>query len=300
MSQFETLTNKIIEHIDSSDTLPWSKPWEIRYDRDTNTLSGVEKNLATGKYYRGINTTMLSWVRAITPTYRPFWLGYGQCTTLKIKVNKGSKGQPIFYPKIVKDVDNPDRTKLIGFGVSYVFNIADTDYDLTLLDVKDTTEDINPVETISVLDSGEQIIKGYNNCPPIKEEGNRACYSPTYDKISMPNRDQFKTLECYYKTLFHELIHSTGHRTRLARSGIVKFDTFGSDQYSYEELIAEFGSVFITSITGMQCNTDDLRNSAAYIQGWKKKIKEDPMILPKAAGAAEKAVKYILNNNNLS
>ncbi len=37
-------------------------------------------------------------------------------------------------------------------------------------------------------------------------------------------------------TLFHELTHSTGHKSRVGRDGIEHLNTFGSESYSKEEL----------------------------------------------------------------
>ena len=40
---------------------------------------------------------------------------------------------------------------------------------------------------------------------------------------------------------------------------------------------------------------ESFRNSAAYIQGWLKSLRNDKRLIVMAAGAAEKAVKFILN-----
>ena len=47
--------------------------------------------------------------------------------------------------------------------------------------------------------------------------GDRACYSPLFDTITMPEGTDFTTREHYYQTLFHEIIHSSGHEKRLKR-----------------------------------------------------------------------------------
>jgi antirestriction protein ArdC len=52
----------------------------------------------------------------------------------------------------------------------------------------------------------------------------------------------------YYSTLFHELVHSTGHPSRLDR---VFGKLFGDKLYSKEELIAETGAAFLCAITEM-------------------------------------------------
>ena len=52
----------------------------------------------------------------------------------------------------------------------------------------------------------------------------------------------FDSPETFYITLFHELVHSTGHQTRLNRQTLVEGDGMGGKVYSEEELVAEMGS----------------------------------------------------------
>ena len=109
----------------------------------------------------------------------------------------------------------------------------------------------------------------------------------------MPDRPSFEKPEGYYSTLFHELGHSTGHATRLARKGIA--DTvaaFGSDTYGREELVAEMTSAFLCGHTGIEPAT--LENSAAYVAGWLKVIRQDARLVVTAAAQAQKAADYIL------
>ena len=74
----------------------------------------------------------------------------------------------------------------------------------------------------------------------------------------IPDVRRFEDIREYYSTLFHELVHFTGHESRLARP--IK-NSFGSDQYSKEELIVEMGSCFLCGITGIAPGIID--NSAA-------------------------------------
>ena len=68
-----------------------------------------------------------------------------------------------------------------------------------------------------------------------------AFYSVTDDKICMPPRESFKSANSYYATMLHEIAHSTGHPSRLNRPLNNKF---GTKDYAYEELIAEFSKCF--------------------------------------------------------
>ena len=118
---------------------------------------------------------------------------------------------------------------------------------------------------------------------------NMASYSKGLDRVRMPNKERFDSNGEYYCTLFHELTHSTAHDTRVGRD---MGKSFGDDDYSNEELIAEIGACFICSSVGIEQTFD---NSAAYIKGWLKKLKDDKKLIVKAASQAKKAAEYILD-----
>ncbi|WP_254660741.1 zincin-like metallopeptidase domain-containing protein [Brevibacillus laterosporus] len=83
---------------------------------------------------------------------------------------------------------------------------------------------------------------------------NRSSYSPLFDLIRIPSMCYFKNVEEFYCTLFHEILHSTGHRTRLNRSGVIGKVIFGSETYSREELIAELGAAMLCGV----CRIDNM------------------------------------------
>jgi len=91
--------------------------------------------------------------------------------------------------------------------------------------------------------------------------------------------------------LFHELTHSTGHISRLGREGIEHINAFGSESYSKEELIAELWAAMLCGATGIERGTLD--NSASYLSGWLKRLREDSRLIISAASAAQKAADYI-------
>ena len=111
----------------------------------------------------------------------------------------------------------------------------------------------------------------------------------------MPNRELFAQAPEYYSTLFHELVHSTGHRSRLARKGIESGSArYGSPTYSREELVAEMGAAYLCGRAQIEKAT--LENSAAYIRGWIAKLRGDASLAVKAAGAAQRASDFILKS----
>ena len=80
----------------------------------------------------------------------------------------------------------------------------------------------------------------------------------------MPANNLFVNDEAYYTPLFHEPAHSPGHETRLIHKELIEHDGFGCENYSNEELTAEFTATFLSGITGIHPAT--INNSAAYIQ----------------------------------
>ena len=146
-----------------------------------------------------------------------------------------------------------------------------------------------PENTFAGIPAAENIVAGFSG-PKVTEGGNRACYQASLDRVTVPAKGQFASEGEYYSTLFHELAHSTGHKSRLDRKE-VGASTFGSEPYSVEELTAELTSAFLCHEAGID-NT--LENSAAYIQGWMAKLKDDPKAFITAAGRAQKAADFIL------
>lgn len=146
----------------------------------------------------------------------------------------------------------------------------------------------------------EKILNDYWNRENITIEhvkGDKAFYSPMFDKIQLPLFEQFKQSEEYYSTAFHESVHSTMKTSRCNRQEDRKGKvvSFGSEEYSKEELVAEVGSAQLMNIVGIE-TTKSFRNSTAYIQSWLKVLRNDNKFIVSASSKAEKAVNYILGN----
>ena len=143
------------------------------------------------------------------------------------------------------------------------------------------------------IERAEQIITGMPYRPEIKHGGNRAAYSPMLDYVKLPEPTSFELPEEYYSTAFHELSHATGHESRVGRKGVLEPSYFGSHEYSKEELVAEMAACFLCGHAGIENST--IENSAAYIAGWLRSLKNDKALLIHAAAQAQKASDYILN-----
>lgn len=126
-----------------------------------------------------------------------------------------------------------------------------------------------------------------NACPT-------ATYNFEHDEVRCPCRLQFDCDADFFGTLFHELVHSTGHKSRLARPGFNPSVSKG--QYDQEELIAELGSLYLL---GICCYNDGkvFDQSVAYIKHYKAETKTSDEDLRIIARMAEKAVDYILGDD---
>jgi antirestriction protein ArdC len=145
------------------------------------------------------------------------------------------------------------------------------------------------------IDEAELIVANIPHRPALETAGSKAFYNSLTDRVTMPARGLFTMAKEYYATLLHELIHSTGHSTRLARKTITEAAPFGSATYSKEELRAELGSAFLCAEAGISPAV--IENQAAYVAGWLSKLHEDRKLLINATAQAQKAADFILGRN---
>ena len=131
------------------------------------------------------------------------------------------------------------------------------------------------------------IVENARLCPIING-GSLPFYSLSRDQIVMPKTSAFKTLAAYYHTLFHEMVHATDHPSRLDRKSGGR-----GESYAKEELIAEIGASFLSNTAGILSEIE-FENSAAYVAGWLKALKDDRKLIVHAASAAQKAADFIL------
>jgi antirestriction protein ArdC len=271
MSVYEKITQGIIEQLEQG-TVPWRKPWR----------STLPKNLVSQKPYRGINTVVL----AMHGRTSPYWATFRQIKKAGGSVRKGERGTHIVFTNWFKVEDEETgEERQLPFLKSYtVFNLDQT----TGIEVQDE----EPPMPITPIERCEEIARAMPPGPTIRHNGgSSAFYRPPTDSVHLPLRDNFGSAEGYYSTLFHELVHSTGHQSRLARKGVTEITGFGTDAYSNEELVAELGAAFLCGRTGIAPHT--LENSAAYIDNWLSKLKSDKKLVVIAAAQAQKAVDFI-------
>lgn len=115
------------------------------------------------------------------------------------------------------------------------------------------------------------------------------------DFVNMPKPETFTTSEGYYQTLFHELTHSTGHKSRLDRADMTAGEGKSSSSYAREELTAEMGASFLSAAAGIATEQTE-ENAVAYIQNWLERLKNDKKLVVQAASKAQRAAEMILGH----
>ena len=275
---YEKITDRIVAMLEGG-TIPWRKP------RNAN---GGPTSLSTGKAYRGINVMILGITGMIEGYSSPFWGTYKQISENGGQIQKGAKSTPVTLWKPLEKMDENGNPKKAFFMTTFnVFNADQAEWE------EGKKPSIPDMVEHDALENAEQIIAQYlANGPSLGFGGDRACYSPSRDHVQMPEMGSFKSVEGYYSTMFHELTHSTGHASRLAREGVTEGHSFGDALYSKEELVAEMGAAFLCMVAGIDPDTT-LANSAAYVKNWLSVLKNDPKMIVQAAGKAQRAADLI-------
>ncbi len=290
---FQAVTELILEHLERG-TVPWRCPWQREV--------GIPRNFHSGKAYSGVNVLLLGFRHRPSP----WWLTFQQALERGGHVRKGEKGAMVvkcgqFNPKTdllgnpqantSSQSNDPKQKKKMFLREYTVFNA--TQIEGIEFPASTAKSRLNKGQRIA---AAEQIVAAMPNRPMIFEgQRTRAFYTPATDTIHMPAFGSFESAEAYHLTLFHELIHATGHASRLNRESMTKHDQFGGPVYSQEELVAEIGSAFL----GMEANIvrDQHEQSAAYLQSWLKVLsaKEHKRWIVSAAAQATKAADHVLD-----
>lgn len=271
MNVKEIITNEIIKKLEAG-VIPWMRPWS----------GGECVNYVTQEPYKGINRMLLDGGEYLT---------FNQVKSLGGKIKKECHSHiVIFYTPYEKEDETSGEKKILPCLKYYrVFSLADVE---GLESRQDTVLKPN-----FKIDDCDKLVNDYtaNNKIKLQNEqlSGRAYYSPDDDQIVLPMLEQFKSSEHYYATAFHEMAHSTGHRSRLNR--LDRSARFGSQNYAKEELVAELTSAMLCKNYGID-SAELLDNTASYIDGWMRAIRKDTNLVISAAAKAEKAYEYITNS----
>jgi antirestriction protein ArdC len=212
------------------------------------------------------------------------WLTYRQAQKEGGQVRKGESGSKICFFKIVeRDVeDDAGNEETKSFPVLRVWTVFN----------RDQIDGLEPLVVPEHLLTEEQRIEQaeafVKNTGATVEEGSpHAAYSPSKDRITMPDFGHFTSPERYYTTVLHELGHWTGHPTRLERD---MSGRFGDKAYAAEELVAELTSAFLSAELGLQA---DLKDPTRYLKSWIRLLTDDKYAIFTASRKAQDAAEFL-------
>lgn len=273
----QQITDRIISELEKG-AAPWVKPWRTLKQAPG---AGMPYNPASGTQYRGVNHFWLG----MQPWAMPWFVTYKQAQALGGTVKAGQKGTPVVYWNVHRKETTGDNgeavTSAYAFVKSYwVFNVEQCE-GLELPPMPETpAPDFDAVPAVMALVDRLALSGGLTHA------GDQAYFRPSTDAIVMPPMAAFNSAAEYHATLLHECVHATGHDSRLKRLTPARF---GSEEYAYEELVAELGAAMLCAHTGID---GDLRHSG-YIESWLKALRNDKKFILSAAGKAQAAMDWL-------
>ena len=281
----QEMTEQVIKALEQG-TAPWQRPWSGEC---------FPQNAISRRYYSGANVIALSMMGLkLDGGADPRWLTYKQAVAKGWNVKKGEHGTRVSFWKnlavTLKDEDespildkdgNPMMKNILMEKLFTVFHASQIEGIPPYMPRAVNTVEVNGKAERIVSDSGAEIRYG----------GGQAFYRHSEDFVQLPKTEFFEDTAGYYATLLHELVHWTGHESRLHRTlGSV----MGSPEYAREELVAEMGSMFLSAETDIRQTPEHFANHAAYVESWISILRGDPNALFKAASDANKAAEFLL------
>ena len=273
---YEVMTDRILALL-AQGTIPWQQPWD--------SALGLPRNLFSQHAYRGINV----WLLTAMGLPSPFWATFRQVTAAGGRVRKGEHGVPVVFWKAYEGPADPETgaaEKRFVLRQYTVFNAAQLD-GVAIPEITMLAHRFTPIERCA------HLVDAMPQRPTILHGHPRACYIPATDTLHLPYPACFHSPETYYATVFHELVHSVGHSSRLNRPTLTDPCRFGDPTYAKEELVAEMGASYLCGVCGIANTTIDA--SAAYLQSWMRVLRHDATLLVHAAAQAQRAADYIQN-----
>ncbi len=298
--QRKALVDMVLKNLENGKGI-WEQGWA-----DT----GIPVSVATGKRYHGINNLFLSLIaieRGYTDnrwaTFKQIedngWsfkkdaenksLGKGAGVTIEFYELRDRETKKPFDNSVLDGMTEAERQKYMDDNVYRLrkyYRVFNGDIIEGIPERKKHI--IDPSETV---ERAEKLLAHWNDYEAkIVYGGDNAFYRLNTDEIHSPKREAFKNLHEFYGTNFHEIGHSTGHKSRLDRdlSG-----AFGSEKYALEELRAELSAMFLEQDVGIAVSEKHIENNSRYIKEWHDEIKKDPDALFTAIADAEKITRYI-------
>ena len=271
---YQEITDQVLAALEAG-TVPWQRPW-----RD----SGMQRNLGSGRPYRGVNQLLTQLKQQLRGFETPWWLTFRAAQAAGGHVRRGERGTLVVLWKrsMIEDEETGEKEMRWWMKPYSVFNLDQVEGVDAPPQQEDARLEFNPIER------AEAIANGMRSAPELVHAPGGAFYVPARDLITLPPRESFYDEAGYYAVRFHELVHATGHHSRLDRELAPRSD---EESYSREELLAQLGASMLCA----QAQIDpQVEQSASYIASWLGALRDDKRMVAVAAGRAQRAVDYIL------
>lgn len=317
----DIIIDRFLKDVDEKGSMPWQRPYE-RYNAF---------NYFTMKPYRGINRLMLPFGEYVTKKQIN---AYNKEKGEDFKFQKGIEWFPVvFFTESEKEISFEELSKLFpeadvskdgyigqdsiwGYfiregkplkkrNILKYFEVADR------VHFKNSKGEVLPsrIDTGCVvvdLEEPSSVIDTYisrEGIDVIYDSIGTPCYIPSLDRIEL--NPHMKSKDSWYSTAFHEIAHSTGHASRLRRKGIgdggIVSPKEKDNLYAVEECIAEITACLLCAECGIyvmdtSCSAG-YENNIAYVQGWKKQVKEWGKEFIYIVSQADRAFNYVLDGS---
>lgn len=293
MADLEEVTSWLKEELKKERT-PWIKPWtnlSVRIAGENFPMNGWPSNIRSPRsYYAPLNMVFLmhQWQKRKANYNSDLYITRHTLENLKIKIPdeepykvvnmfSGSMGGYVFILREVFHVEQIENCeKVIGF--SFV------DFDAGVYGYSYKRSE-NALEALK-----------QRHRMRIHEGKRYAAFNLVTEEVSMPGMGQFIEVHGknnaeghYWATMWHEIVHWTGHRYRLDRPQGME-----ESVYAKEELVAEIGSAYLCANFGVEGKLQH----ADYIHSWLKVLDDEgDKALADAFVSAQKAAKWVLDES---
>lgn len=316
----DIIIDTFLRDVDEKGTMPWQRPYE-RYNAF---------NYFTGKTYRGINRLILPFGEYLTKKQINT---YNKEKGEDFRFQKGIEWFPVVFFTVqergISRDEMLDAFPDVNFnedgyvGTEGVWNFYISDGNpvkrrniLKYFEVAERKHFRNSKgeylpsrleneEVVIVQEEPKKVMDEYIEREGITVDytsGDTPCYIPILDKVEL--NPYVKSEEGWFSVAFHELAHSTGHVSRLNRKGVNYPRGISKDEkkslYAVEECIAEITSSLLCAECGIYdfktSGTMEYDNNIAYVQGWKKRVKDWGSEFIYIVSQADKAFNFILGD----
>jgi antirestriction protein ArdC len=244
-------------------------------------------NVASTNAYSATNLIVLMFQMRRTAV----WGTFNQWAKLGYHPAKNT-GVPIYSPPLTKRDVGEDGSEIISARPPRAYHVFNSD------DVRNEAGDAYPDELALNTDDENDYASEWFELVGAKtsHDSMRPEYVLTQDVIRMPSFQNFNSSELYYSTFGHELIHWTGHVSRLNRETLTRYHDDVSIR-AREELVAEIGATMICAHLGL--SYDAIRDDhLEYLTSWLSALKNDKSFLKDAVKQATTAFQYLINAAN--